>query len=451
MLFVRTGGNNSHYSYHEPLTPFSSANDPRAQTVESLSMGLSPSNQAEKRTGARTCAPDAVCRLYNRLKFKRALTVFPLVLLGFLCKAADADVGGSWTVATSCPSLVIYQAWSGGGPAIPVDSIDPQPFASFSAAVDQSGTHLTFFVPQGNQVKGDVSGTNLNFWQSTDWSGGDLSVSYNGAIAGNSVTGSVHVAYMKQVFDGRRWWDYFGHSTGPFIAYITPQPLALAGSPASQTAETGSTVQFRVQASGLSPLTCLWYFNQTQLVQCSTNCVLRLTNIQSSEAGLYTVVVTNLTRSVASSPAALQVIKPVQRTAVPCIQMKAQIGTSMNVDYVNSLSPATVWTTLGSVTITSSPLYWLDLDPPPPPRRFYRAWQTGAPGVIPSLEVHLIPAITVTGNPGDSFQVDYINQFGPIDAWLSLTTVTLTNSSQLYFDTSVIAQPPRLWRIVPVP
>ena len=34
---------------------------------------------------------------------------------------------------------------------------------------------------------------------------------------------------------------------------------------------------------------------------------------------------------------------------------------------------------------------------------------------------------------------------------LPLATVTLTDTSQLYFDTSSIGQPPRLWRLVPVP
>jgi hypothetical protein len=52
---------------------------------------------------------------------------------------------------------------------------------------------------------------------------------------------------------------------------------------------------------------------------------------------------------------------------------------------------------------------------------------------------------------GSSWLIDYINQVGPIDAWVNLATVTLTNTSQLYFDTSGIGQPPRLWRIVPVP
>jgi len=45
--------------------------------------------------------------------------------------------------------------------------------------------------------------------------------------------------------------------------------------------------------------------------------------------------------------------------------------------------------------------------------------------------------------------VDYINQVGPIDAWVTLATVTLTNTSQLYFDVSAPGQPQRLYRLVP--
>jgi hypothetical protein len=48
-------------------------------------------------------------------------------------------------------------------------------------------------------------------------------------------------------------------------------------------------------------------------------------------------------------------------------------------------------------------------------------------------------------------RLDYINQIGPTDAWVTLDTVRLTNTSQLYFDTSSIGQPGRLWRLVPMP
>jgi hypothetical protein len=57
----------------------------------------------------------------------------------------------------------------------------------------------------------------------------------------------------------------------------------------------------------------------------------------------------------------------------------------------------------------------------------------------------------VTGSVGSSVRVDYINQFGPTDAWAALDTVTLASMSQLYFDVSAPGQPPRLYRLVQVP
>ena len=103
------------------------------------------------------------------------------------------------------------------------------------------------------------------------------------------------------------------------------------------------------------------------------------------------------------------------------------------------------------MTLSNSSQFCFDVSEPLPPQRFYRVWQSGTPGVVPSLDLHFVPAIKLAGDVGDSLRLDYINQFGPIDAWVTLATVTLTNTSQLYFDVSVLGQPPRLWRIVPVP
>ena len=206
-----------------------------------------------------------------------------------------------------------------------------------------------------------------------------------------------------------------------------------------------------MHASSPLPLFYLWYLNATNLISCSTNCELELTSVQFSQSGAYSVVISNVLGAVTSAPAMLNVIAPVERRPVPGVEVTGEAGSLLNVDYANSLSPAPNWTTLGSVSLTSTSQYCFDLTLPLPPQRFYRAWQTGTPGVMPSLDLHLVPAITLTGNIGHSVRLDYINQFGPIDAWVTLDTVTLTNTSQLYFDTFSIGQPPRLWRIVQMP
>ena len=208
--------------------------------------------------------------------------------------------------------------------------------------------------------------------------------------------------------------------------------------PQTQTAEAGSAVDLLVDASSPFPLFYQWYLDGTNLTSWSTNCDLQLTNVQFSQSGAYTVVMNNELGAATSAPAMLNVIASVERRPVPGVNVTGETSSLLNVDYAESLSPAPNWTTLGSVSLTSTSGYYFDLTLPLPPQRFYRAWQTGAPGVVPPLDLHIVPAITLTGNIGASVRLDYINQFGPIDAWFTLDTVTLTNTSQLYFDVSAL-------------
>jgi hypothetical protein len=148
----------------------------------------------------------------------------------------------------------------------------------------------------------------------------------------------------------------------------------------------------------------------------------------------------------------LNVVPAVERRPVPGVKLMGEAGGLLNVDFANSLSPTPDWLPLDIVALASTSQYYFDLSEPLPPQRYYRAWQTGTPGVLPSLSLlGIVPAITLTGNIGASVRVDYINPFGPIDAWVTLSTVTLTNTSQLYFDVSAPGQPQRLYRLVQVP
>jgi uncharacterized repeat protein (TIGR03803 family) len=245
---------------------------------------------------------------------------------------------------------------------------------------------------------------------------------------------------------------FWGGRQGSGIIFSISLPIpAIITAPQSQTAELGSTARLQVGASP-SPLTYQWFFNGTNaLAGVATNSWLELTNVRSRDCGAYIVAVTNAYGAVTSVPAMLNVIAPVNCRSVPGIKATGEAVSPWNVDYANSLSPAPNWTTIGSVSLTGTPQYCFDLALPLPSQRFYRAWQTGTVGVSPSLDLHLVPAITLTGTIGGSVRLDYINQFGPTDAWVTLATVPLTNTSQLYFDISAPGQPPRLYRLVPSP
>ena len=80
-----------------------------------------------------------------------------------------------------------------------------------------------------------------------------------------------------------------------------------------------------------------------------------------------------------------------------------------------------------------------------------RVRQAAPVSVNPDCQINMVPALTLAGELGQHVRVDYINREGPIDAWVTLDTVTLTNTAQLYFDVTAPWQPPRLYRLVPLP
>ena len=141
-----------------------------------------------------------------------------------------------------------------------------------------------------------------------------------------------------------------------------------------------------VDAAGEPPPAYQWYFNGTNLLSC-TSSDLVLTNILFSQSGTYTVVVTNVFGAVTSAPVMVNVIPAVERRPVAGVQVMGEAGSLLNVDYADSLSATPNWLPLDTVTLASTSQYYFDVTQPLPPQRFYRAWQTGTPGVIPSLDL----------------------------------------------------------------
>lgn len=228
-------------------------------------------------------------------------------------------------------------------------------------------------------------------------------------------------------------------------------PPSIRNMPQHGTVEIGSSAWLSVVADGFPAVAYQWFFNGTNALAGCTNHSLQLSDVQSAHVGSYTVVISNAGGAVTSGPALLNVIAAVGRRLVPGINVLGDAGSLLNVDYVNSLRPVPDWLPLAVVSLTSTSQYCFDLTAPLPPQRFYRTWQKGTPAVVPSLDLNFVPALTLTGDIGSAVRVDGIKQFGPTDAWFTLDTVTLTNTSQLYFDVTAPGQPQRLYRLVPVP
>ncbi len=86
--------------------------------------------------------------------------------------------------------------------------------------------------------------------------------------------------------------------------------------PVSLTNNVGSNVTFTVTA-GTEPLNYQWYFNTNTAWPNATNTSLSLTNIQLTNAGTYSVIITNSSGSVTSSFAQLTVWQPPVITTQP--------------------------------------------------------------------------------------------------------------------------------------
>jgi hypothetical protein len=328
------------------------------------------------------------------------------------------------------------------------DSQDPSHDVILDSFLDVppggSGNEFGFLTSDGQHLDHSKTNTfnpNTSFSVAA-WQYPSINVGlYSWNLFGDSVETFHYVNYTDH---------FFVETTGSWsLPEIAP---TIQSSPLTQTVEVGTPVDLSVRATSSSPMFYLWYQNNTNLISSSTNRCLGLANLQFSQSGGYTVVVTNAFGAVTSSPAMLNVIPAVQRRAVPAISVIGETGSSVNVQYADSPASQSSWQALDTVSLINSPQYWFDLSTPLPPQRFYRVSQTGTPAVLPAFKLaSMVPAITLAGNIGGSARVDYINAIGPTNAWATLDTVTLTNTSQLYFDVTAPRQPKRFYRLVQIP
>src|SRR5581483_3534727 len=104
---------------------------------------------------------------------------------------------------------------------------------------------------------------------------------------------------------------YFGlDDVGVFRDLTVTNPPAITRQPTNVVAAAGWTVSFNAGVSGTQPFLYQWLFNGTNLAG-ATNSTLILSPVNSSQAGLYSLAVTNAFGSALSSNATLTVTSPV--------------------------------------------------------------------------------------------------------------------------------------------
>jgi pectate lyase len=91
------------------------------------------------------------------------------------------------------------------------------------------------------------------------------------------------------------------------LAVSVPTPPSIVTQPQSLTVLPGQDAVFSVTAGGSAPFTFQWYYNTNTLLADATSDTLTISNVQPSDAGSYSVVVSNIFSSVFSTNAILSV------------------------------------------------------------------------------------------------------------------------------------------------
>lgn len=103
--------------------------------------------------------------------------------------------------------------------------------------------------------------------------------------------------------------DGMSNSQPALVSLTVLAPPTITAQPQNQQVPANQTASFSVTASGTTPLSYQWYL-QGSLLAGATSSTLTVSNVQSRDAGNYSVVVTNIAGSVVSTSAVLTIITP---------------------------------------------------------------------------------------------------------------------------------------------
>jgi pectate lyase len=164
-------------------------------------------------------------------------------------------------------------------------------------------------------------------------------------------------------------------------AYAATAPIITA-QPQNQTVASGGSVTFTVAASGSASLAYQWFFNTNTAIAGATNSTLTLAGVQTTNAGNYSVTVTNTAGSVTSTNAMLTVISgtnappQVSGAVITPGAFGLTVTGAAGVDYIVQASTNLVtWQNLFTNPAATPPFTWSDTNTGNFGLRFYRIQQ----------------------------------------------------------------------------
>ena len=255
-----------------------------------------------------------------------------LVPQGMVLRGTNGSPTGNYQVITSTNLILAVSNWpvagnysfDGGGN---FDSTNPvqlgaaqQFFRLLTGATNPPGATAPSITNQPSSLMVAV-GANANF---SVGASGTAPLNYfwsfntNTPVGGNSNslalanvttndTGSYRVVVSNSV----------GAATSSVATLTVLIPPSITTQPTNFSVTAGGSATFNVIAVGSATLRYQWYFNTNTVVTNATNAALILNPVNATNAGTYSVVVTNSVGSVTSSVALLTVFGPPVITAQP--------------------------------------------------------------------------------------------------------------------------------------
>lgn len=214
----------------------------------------------------------------------------------FLYSGASPTSIAGYTITVTVTSGASPYASSGSYQFLPAASGNTYNIIGLSGVPNSSGTYS---YTQNSPLTGIIS-----FDDSITGPGQSSQLSFDTASSGT--------AFLRKS-------GFLGFQTAVF-GMVPPSPPSISANPQSQTVAVGASVTLSVSASGVGTLSYQWRKNAVN-ISGATSAAYTLTGVQSTDAGTYDVVVSNLAGPTTSSGATLTVATPPSITGQPQSQM----------------------------------------------------------------------------------------------------------------------------------
>jgi hypothetical protein len=243
------------------------------------------------------------------------------------------------------------------------NSVLPNQWAHFAATYDGSAlrTYLNG-ICEGQVVynQGIFAGTDpLAIGAAGVFAGGQVLSPFAGlidepALYNRALSGTEIQAIYKAGNAGKCGWPTITHQ------------------PQSQIGYWGKSIAFTVGAVGVPPLIYQWQ-KDAVAIPGATGSSLMLTNLQMTDAGNYSVVISNSLGSTTSSNAYLTMNPAGVSVALYAgVTIDGVVGLTYGIQSNSDLSNTNGWRGMANVTLDTPTELWFDVQPATQPQRYYR-------------------------------------------------------------------------------